>query len=378
MKIVFNTGQIHLHGGIEKVMAIKANYWARQEGHKVYIITHSQRNKKPRYPLDKKIKLIDLGIDYKSEKSHFTKSNLTKSVLHYKRQKRIFKKINPDFIIYPNQTFDFYWLPYIKRKAKLIKEIHNSGYPQEQSLKKASFYKRAKAKIDAYFLKKYDAVVVLNPDEKKYLSARQGVVLPNPIENRSLKAPLENKQVMAAGRIAPVKRFDELISIWSEVHKILPDWELHFYGEDYIGTLAQLQKQVQDLKLKDVVRFKGPVSDIPFTMTKYSLYLMTSATECFPMVLLEALSVGLPIVSYRSPHGPENIITSGKDGILVKMDDKNDFVQAIIDLIKNKDKRIIMGQRAKENVYRFETKNVMQKWRALFEYLKSEESQFDV
>ncbi|MDY0090044.1 MAG: glycosyltransferase family 4 protein [Flavobacteriaceae bacterium] len=352
-KIVFNTDQIFLHGGIEKVMAVKANYFANLPDVEVYIVTIEQNGKPPCYPLDKKIKLIDLGVNYNRSKSYFSRRNIFKAFYHYKRQKRLFRQLNPDVVISPNYNFDFYWLPFIQRNAKKIKEIHGSRYNWQPTKKN---------KLNAWFESKYDTVVVLNPDEARYYSSDNVVVIPNPVEISNLQCDLKKKQVVAAGRISPVKAFDELIKAWKQVYEKHPDWQLHIYGENYLNTREQLQKLIEELGLSKVIRFKGSVPDMAQTMLDYSIYAMSSVTECFPMVLLEALSVGLPIVSYDCPNGPRNIITDKADGFLAQHQNPFDLADKIMMLIEDKELLLQMGESAKKNSVRFSTENIMQIW----------------
>lgn len=371
MKIVFNTDQIFLHGGIEKVMATKANYFANQKDVEVYIVTTEQGKNAPCYPLDKKIKLIDLGINYERSKSYFSNENLLKAKLHFTRQKKLFTDLQPDIIISPNYNFDHYWLPFIKNKAKLIKERHGSRFFETQQRKNASVFSKLKFLLNDYIDGLYDKIVVLNPDEKYYLQSNNVVVIPNPTELSSLRADLKKKKVIAAGRISPVKAFDQLIEVWSLLYQDFTDWQLHFYGQDYLDTQQKLEQLVQKHHLESVIKFKGSVNNLPETMTDYSIYAMTSETECFPMVLLEALSVGLPVISYDCPNGPRNILINGEDSILVP--DKNIpiFATQLKELMQNENLRQEMGTKGLINVQRFGTEKVMQQWIDLFKSLIS-------
>ena len=366
MKIVINTDQIYLHGGIEKVMATKVNYWAGLPGVEVVIVTTEQQKHPACYPLDTKVKCIDLGINYNRSKSYFSLENLKKTLKHYQKQKKVFKDIQPDVIISPNFNFDHYWLPFIKQKAKLLKERHGSRYFEAAQRVTGSFSRKIKFKLDDWIDSQYDHIIVLNEDEKKYVHSNNAVVIPNPVAESNLQADLSKKQVIAAGRIALVKGFGDLIVAWSIVHKEYPDWQLHFYGQDYLGTQAQLQKQIEDLHLEQVVLFKGNVDDLPKIMTQYSIFAMTSETECFPMVLLESLSVGLPVVSYDSPNGPRNIIIHNHDGFIVPYKNIPIFAQQLKALMKEENLRTQMGQKGIENVRRFSLDKVMQKWEGLF------------
>lgn len=365
MKIVFNTDQIYLHGGIEKVMATKVNYWANLPNVEVFIVTTEQQGNQPCYPLDSRVQLIDLGINYERNKSYFSKENRSKAVQHFKKQKALFKQLNPDVIISPNFNFDHYWLPFIKSNAKLIKERHSSRYLEPEQRKNASFLARLKFQLTDWIESKYNHIVVLNIDEAKYVRTGNAIVISNPIDPTPLQAHLQNKQVMAAGRIAPVKGFDQLIEAWKTVHQQTPDWQLHIYGDNYGATQQELEILIHNYQLQDVVYFKGSVNNIPKVMTDYSIYALTSVTECFPTVLLEALNVGLPIISYDCPNGPRHIVTDGEDGILVINQNPEDLANQLLNLIQHPTELHIMSEKGKQNSNCFSTDSVMQKWNNL-------------
>ena len=171
---------------------------------------------------------------------------------------------------------------------------------------------------------------------------------------------------MAAGRISPVKNFGELIQAFSRLAKDFPEWELHFFGEDYIGTQAKLEQKIKDLGLESQINFMGIASDLKTKMQEYSIYAMTSESECFPMVLLEALSVGMPVISYDSPTGPKHILTNNEDSFLVPYKNLDIFTDQLKQLMQNENLRQEMGENGIENVQRFGIQIVMQRWKNLF------------
>lgn len=369
MKILINTDQIYLHGGIEKVMTTKVNYWVNRPNVEVLIVTTEQQGNPSCYRLDSKIKLLDLNINYDRSKSYFSTENIKKAFRHYQKQKQLFTKIQPDIIISPNFNFDHYWLPFIKQKAKLIKERHSSRYLEQARRNNSSVLQKLKFKLDDWIDKKYNRIIVLNEDEKKYVQSGNAVVIPNPVELTGRRADLSKKHVIAAGRISPVKGFGDLIKAWAVIQAEFPEWQLHFYGQDYLDTQSKLRLQIDKLILNQSVFFKGNVDNLPKTMTNYSIYAMTSETECFPMVLLEALSVGLPVVSYDSPNGPRNIITNKQDGFLVPYKNITIFAQKLKELMNDENLRHKMGHQGTENVRRFSLDKVMQEWKEMFDSL---------
>jgi glycosyltransferase involved in cell wall biosynthesis len=361
--ILITTDQIHRHGGIEKVMATKVNHWASLPDVQVSIITTEQNNLPPRYPLHQCVNLIDLGVNYNRQKSYLSLENIVKAFRHFFRQKAVITQLNPIAVISPSYSFDHFWLPFIKKNALLIKEKHSSGY--NLSPLYSGFLARIKSYVNDWIATKYDHIIVLNEDEKQYLHTRNVRVIANPIELSALKAAQTTKQVIAAGRLSPIKGFDKLVYAWGIVHVAKPDWQLHIYGEDYLDTQQALQQQINALGLQNHVILKGSVPDIPKVMTDYSLYVMTSKSECFPMVLLEALSVGLPVVSVDCPHGPRNIVQHGEDGILVQPNDIDTLASVLVNLMNDQATRENMGDKAKYNIQRFSTAVVMQEWNNL-------------
>lgn len=365
MKIVYNTDQISTHGGIEKVMSTKVNYLVNLPNTEVYIVTTEQQDKKPIYNIDPRVQLIDLKINYDRSKSYFSWHNLKKTYQHYTKQKKLYKSIKPNVVISPNFNFDHYWLPFIKQKAKLIKERHSSRYNENKQFRSANILKKIRFKLNDWIESLYDVIVVLNPDEKSYVRGNNAVVIPNPIESSELLANVEAKRVIAAGRISPVKNFGDLIEAWVQIKSDFPDWELHFYGDDYLGTKETLQKKINEEELQHVIHFKGSSSSMLQVMSEYSIYAMTSKTECFPTVLLEAMSIGLPVVTYDCPNGPRHIVDNGEDGVLVKDQHVDAMAAELKTMMRNTAERKRMQQNAKHNVKRFTTEEVMKQWLSL-------------
>ncbi len=369
MKIVFLIDQIYKHGGAEKVLTEKSSYFADEFNYDVTIITTEQREKKSCYPLSNNVSLIDIGIHYERTKSYFNIINTMKVIDHYKEVKKQIKEINPDFIILLSDAFDYYFLPYISGRSKILKEFHSSYYFNSiEREKNKSLLGKAKFFIRDYINSKYDYLVVLNNDEKRLLPGNNIVVIPNGITiNQSEFSTLDNKKVISAGRIAPVKNFEVLIQSWKYIENKFPDWHLEIYGEGDKQYLSKLQKLIEKLSLTNSICLCGSTNHLKEKMLSASIYVMSSSTECFPMVLLEAQSYGLPIVSFDCPCGPRNIITDKQDGLLVVNQNNVKLADGIIKLIESVDMRKNMGKNAKENIKKYKFDEVMGKWKSLFE-----------
>ena len=113
----------------------------------------------------------------------------------------------------------------------------------------------------------------------------------------------------------------------------------------------------------------NPIDHIMEEYLKSSIYVMSSVFEGFAMVLLEAMSCGLPCVSFDCPYGPRNVITDGEDGILVEYLNSQALADNICKLIENEELRKRMGSNGRRNVLRFSRETIMLQWVELFKSL---------
>lgn len=358
---MYLTDQVFLHGGVEQVLSRKASWLARQKEHQVQVVTTRQDEKNPVYPFDPAVDFIDLGIDYDITQSYFSIRNLRKIPEHLKKLKKVFKNYNPDVIISCNYAPDFYFLPFLAPSIPKIKEFHSSRYFEQPLGLKDRLLKWLGKRTE----KRYNTLAVLNPSEVQFYHG-SAVVIPNPAAPTSYRADLSSKRILAAGRISPVKDFGRLVDAFAELAPVFPDWELHIWGEKYLETQEELQRFIQQRGLQKQVHFMGITPDLRKQMQYYSIYAMTSMTECFPMVLLEALSLGLPIVSHLAPTGPQHIITHGSDGFLTEYHCKGELVERLRKLMEDEALRQTFSKNALLNVTRFHEDTIMMKWQDLF------------
>ncbi|OYX27592.1 MAG: hypothetical protein B7Z06_04045 [Flavobacteriales bacterium 32-35-8] len=370
MRIVFIIDQVYRHGGIERVLSIKANYLATQNNNTIHIITTEQQNKKACYEFHPSIIFEDLNINYHRDTSYFYPKNLLKIPNHILKVKAALKKIHPDVVVVCSHSTDTYFMPFVLKKIPKVKEFHYSKFIEvEKRQNPSSVFKTLFFKFADYVETKYDKLVVLNPDEAAYYKSNNTVTIPNPLTfYPETMASLAEPTVIAAGRIAPVKRYDILIDIWKQVHKKNNTLKLHIYGEGEPNYVAGLQKQIERKNLSESVFLKGATSHIQNKMLSSSLFVMTSDNECFPLVLLEAQACGLPIVSRDSPYGPRNIINT-QTGVLIKMNDSEGFAQAILELMSNVEKRKEFGRNARLHAVNYSIGKVMDQWNNLFNEL---------
>jgi glycosyltransferase involved in cell wall biosynthesis len=114
----------------------------------------------------------------------------------------------------------------------------------------------------------------------------------------------------------------------------------------------------------------GPTTDLKNEMEKGSVYAMTSATECFPMVLLEAQAARMALISYDCPYGPRNIIKDNVTGVLTPHNSIEDFAEILKDLLLDGEKRKRLGKQAQLGIPAFSEQRIMMEWQKLFKSLK--------
>ena len=365
MKLLFSIDHLYLHGGAEKVLTHRVNYLADKFDFDITIVTTEQNEKPPCYELSNKIRIIDIKVNYKRDESYFSLKNIAKIPNHFRTLNQVIKKINPDVIIVLNYSFDFYWIPHIFKSIPKVKEYHSSRFYQMELIKNDSFLKRTVNFFSNYTESKYNKIVVLNPTESNYYKNKNIEVIPNPIILNSQFADVSSKQVIAAGRIVPIKGFEKIIEVWEIVAKEYPDWKLNIYGQGEASYIDLLQNSIIRKNLEDSITIQPATHDLIEKMIQHSIYVMSSVSECFPMVLLESLSVGLPIISFDCPTGPKNIITSNEDGFLVDNQNINSLAEKIIFLINHPNIRKEMSKKGKQNVIRFSEELIMNKWFSL-------------
>lgn len=355
--IIILIDQLYNHGGIEKLVAIKANYWSDVFGYKVVIVGTEQRNNAPVYKLSANVEFRDIDIRYHQGISFFHPKNLTKLYANVKELNRVFKQYQPDFILVASHIPITYLLPFFKQKAVIIKEFHFSRY------------NRVKTGIENFFSsieKKYDYLVVLSPEEKKFYPSNNVKVIPNPVINLPLeKINIDEKRNIAGAilRFAPVKQIEKMVEIWELFYQDNKDWKMYIYGAKNNEYYRKIFNLVIAKDLSETIIFKGQSDDIPAALSEMKVLLMTSANECFPMVILEANSCGVPVVSFDSPTGPRNIITHSVDGIIVSLNDISKFAEELDHLVKDKIQLKTMSENAVITANRYLIDDVMMLWK---------------
>ncbi|MFV0530343.1 MAG: glycosyltransferase family 4 protein [Flavobacteriales bacterium] len=384
MKIVYFKDRICQTGGMERILAIKANYLV-DKGYDIYIVTVEDGKKEPYYKLDSRIKIINLNIEFEKvnqyhkfnfpAKRFFIKQKIKE---YQKKVQKVLDEICPDIAI-SMFGMEYYFWNKIKFSGKSIVELHfskkgvieNAKHPISNFLYKLQLeitFKTNRFKTNFFTY----VVHLTNQDKKDWGNLKNSIVIPNPLifEPDDNRFPDYNvKKVLSVGRYTHQKGFDLLIKVWEKVVKKYPDWTLTIVGS---GDRDPFLQQKEKLKIKDEnLEILLPSVDIKENYYKSSIYVGASRWEGFGLVITEAMLCGLPIVFFNTPCGPSDIITHKDDGFVVEYKNLDDLYNKLVTLIEKPELRKKMGRKAKENVKRFDLDIIMKKWMELFNELIS-------
>ena len=183
------------------------------------------------------------------------------------------------------------------------------------------------------------------------------------------RASLDDKLVIAAGRLTRQKAFGRLVDAWADLAPRHPDWTLRIFGEG--GKRRYLERQISRHGIADSARIEHFTDRLLDEFTHASIYAMTSRREGFPMVLLEAIGVGLPIVSVDCYTGPRDIVTDGVDGRIVPEGDRPALVAALSEVMADDAKRKAFGAAALGAAARYDRDRVAARWEARLQELSA-------
>ncbi|SHE37255.1 glycosyltransferase family 4 protein [Clostridium fallax] len=357
MKIAFFTNHINEIGGVERVICNLSNYFCDVYNYDVDVISFFPCEREtPAFKFNDKVKLI--YCNYKDE-------NCNKITLHTKRIKKVrelFENKDYDYIISTNPFFNIYIL---KNDKYINSKVIACEHGKYDSIK--NFWR----KLTKYFYKRAYKTVFLSNEEVKLFKENSNlknvISIPNGIEiDNDFKEDIKReKEIISVGRYCEEKAFHKLIDIFYKLSKRNSHWTLKIVGDGELK--ADISKMVKDYGLEDRVKLVPFDTNIKKYYKRASIFAMSSISEGFPMVLLEAMAEGLPCIAFNIKDCFEDMIKNNENGFLIEPFNEEKYVESLEKIINDENKLKEFSLNAKKNVEKYSLGNIAGIWKNLFE-----------
>ncbi len=371
---------LHLgYGGVEKAITSLANSLAKTNKYEIEIVSIYKLYEKPVFDINENIRVTyllpsRLNPNRKEWKEalhnlkliKLGKESLKSLKILYKRRKEMIdyiKNTKADVIISTRVFLNELLSEYGRDETLKIGWEHNHHH---NDMKYATDVIRSVKNLD-YF-------VLVSKDLKKFYKKKLAnskchtIYIPNALENiPKTKSPLTSEHLISVGRLSPEKGYLDLLKIYLDLKNKKCKWHLDIVGDG--SERRKLEKFIKDNNLEADVTLHGfkNSKEIEKLMHKASIYVMTSYTESFGIVLLEAMSNGLPCIAFDSAEGAKEVITSGRDGYLIKHRNFNAMEKKILDLTKDINIRKELGKNGRRKVKGYLSDNICTYWEKIIE-----------
>lgn len=344
MKLTFVSSTLHA-GGAERVISLLANSFC-QKGYEVEIVCINKHL--VFYPIDEKVKVWFAEDEVKSP-----------SIL-----KKVFWLRNHIKNDRPNVVIAFMLEVYCVTLASLI----GVSVPVISSERiDPHFFGRAKGLLRWLLLRRTTHLVVQTVRIKDFYSAKlqsRTTIIPNPVTDKvfSLTPTLKQKRIIAVGRLAYQKNYPMMFRAFAKVHHDFPDWQLVVYGNG--PQKDEIRGVIERLGMEGHIILAGKSDHVVEEMNKSSLFVMSSDYEGMSNALLEAVCVGLPVIS-TDVSGARDLITEGVNGYIVPVGNERALTLALSSMLSSPEKMDEMGRQSKALAPRFREEQIVGQWEEL-------------
>lgn len=373
MKLIYCTHSTYNPGGMERVLLNKVTYLSQLPGWEVAVVTTDQNQRPPFYPFPEKVRMTDLGINYSEDNEKGAWKKITGYLRKRKEHKRkltaLLLKEKPDIVVslYPSESS---FIPDIKDGSRKVLELHYCKFFRLQYGRRGllGWIDKLRTRQDEQIVRRFDKFVVLTNEDRGYWGNLPNIeVIPNAAMHVSdAYSDVMNKRVIAVGRLDYQKGFDRLIQAWELVQYTgkFTDWKLDIFGQGEWREM--LQQMIDKAELQNTVCLNRPTKQIGEEYVKSDMLVMSSNYEGFPMVMIEAMACGLPVVSFDYKCGPKDIIQTGINGLLVPNGDIQALADAMMKVMEDEAYRKMLSLNARKVVDTYSEQAVMSQWIRLF------------
>ena len=362
-------------GGVARSVLTLANQLAGR--HDVEVITLYRRREEPRFPVDPRVRLTVL----RDTRTH---DGLLRSRLHQRPTrlrpvpaetemslltdillKRKLGRLGPGLLVSTRPSLHLAALRFAPDHVQVIGQDHTPACVRFANPRQVDVLERTVPALDAF-------TVLTEVDAEQYRrrfpgSAERVLRVPNmlPWPVADTPAPLEQKVVVAAGRLVKEKGFRRLLRAFAPLAERHPGWTLRIFGEG--EERRDLEALVEQLRLQGRVELPGHTADLRTALRDASVYALSSHHEAFGMSLVEAMSLGVPPVGFACPEGPAEIIDHGRNGLLLDDGDVAGFSLALERLVEDRPLRRRLGLQAWQDARAYAPDRVAGQWEDLFD-----------
>lgn len=384
MKIAFLCNNFKSLNGVERVWSQKLSLLAEHPNYEVYLITYNQYGEPLSFPISDKVNHIDLATRYISRCSYhgiYQYIDRFMSERSFRKElNEMLEKLSPNIVVCADlHVSDLKAVLSSKVQAVRIVECHCGLSAYFEDIKKfKGLYKRIRERIQKWQLisaiRIFDKIIVMTESERLAWHLKDKVVcIPNMLVTYPNQEPDKShvhKCVISVGRYAYQKGYDMLLESWRMVQNAHPDWTLHVYGshDGSVGDYEQLKDQIQQQHITNV-NLHQSTNDVYSCYAKSDFYVMSSRYESFGLVLIEAMSCGLPVISFDCKYGPQSIIRNGRTGVLVSPNDIKKMATVICLMIENIETRQQMSVNARQESKNYTSEKIMPIWYEFYESL---------
>lgn len=363
---------LHLgYGGIEKSIVALANLLA--DDYEVEIISSYQLFEKPAFDIDPRVEVRYLITRYKPNREawkssikhlrpiSFVKESFNSVMTLALRRSTMIRAIencHSDIIISTRDLFNTWLGTYGRKSCYKIGWEHNHYHGDMSYADKVT--KSAK---------NLDALVLVSDSLRKFYKKQLAdtkckcFYIPNMLDSvPDQLSKLNEKRLISVGRLSREKGYEDLLDVFKLIHQEEPSWRLDIIGDGAQKNL--LGDRIFNEGLKECVTLHG-FQDKTFInnlLSKSSIYLMTSVTESFGIVLIEAMSYGLPCVAFDSAEGATELIHDGVNGYLISYRNKEEYAKKVVELIRNKKLRTKLGSAGRKTSLNYTGDKVKRDW----------------
>lgn len=382
MKIVYIYHSFIFKGGIERVFCDKMNYLAQNTSYDVTFITFEQGNHPFAYKLNDRIKVVDINCRFAELWNYnIIKRNILNFILRRKLKKCLtatLKKESPDIVISTTEDIKYNYcifnLPYrfIVESHVHMKEIIKSSTKKQFFIHSISkiFFKWKLSKINKCKL----LVALTDADKRDWSKVINSdiIIIPNILTfypDKITDYSKRSKRILCVGRLTKQKGFDLMIKVWAKIADKHKDWKVDIYGDGELNNT--LNGLIKNYCLDESITIHPATNHIYDEYMDSSIFAFSSRFEGFGLVLIEAMSCGVPCISFDCPHGPSEIITNGRNGLLVQNGNIDEFANSLDSMINNYEQRKFMSINARIDSQKYKRENIMPQWIELFETLSN-------